>query len=151
LAHILSYDTLCRMIGYEPISKFGDDEAPTLGRIAEVPPISAIDLAMKVKAKLECQAVRFTGDPTRMIRRIGFCGGDGKSFIYPAIENGCDAFITGDAGYNIATDAAEEGLITIEAGHFHTEFPVCVAIKDFIASFSDVKCEIYRDCPYHIV
>ncbi len=144
-------DTLCRAIGYEPTGHFGDEDCLTLCRTADIPPISAIDLAMKVKAKLDCSSVKLTGDPTRIVRTVGFCGGDGKSLVFPALLAGCDAFITGDAGYNITADAAEEGLITIEAGHFHTEYPVCFTLYDILTAEYGLECEVLKDCPYHVV
>lgn len=144
-------DTLCRTVGFEPAETFGDEEAPTLGRIANSDGISGEELARIVKEKLGCAAVRVSGDPDRVIKRIAFCGGDGKDFVYPALAAGCDAYITGDAGYNMAQDAAEEGLLIIEAGHYHSEAPVCNTLAEIVSELTSITPVIYDSCAYRIV
>lgn len=145
-------DCLCREMGFEPAERFGDDDAPTLGRIADAEPISAEDLARLAKDKLGCTAVRVTGDIHKTVRRIGFCGGDGKDFVIPAMLSGCDAYITGDAGYNMAEDAAEDGLVTIEVGHYHSEAPVCKALAALVTEFAPgAESEIYNSCAYTVL
>ena len=144
-------DCLCRALGFEPAKKFGDDDAPELGRIADVSPITAHELALIIKDKLGCDAVRITGDLDKKITRIGFCGGDGKDFVFPALADGCDAYVTGDAGYNMAEDAAEEGLVTIEVGHYHSEAVVCPELEKLVKDLANVECEIYNSCPYNVI
>ena len=143
-------DALCRTLGFEPAEPFGDSEAPTLGRIACIPEMTAGELASLAKEKLGCTAVRVNGDMAKKVTRVALCGGDGKDFIYPALASGADAYITGDAGYNMAGDAAEDGLVTIEVGHFHSENPVCRAIRDEVAAMG-IDVDIYNSCTYTVV
>lgn len=144
-------DSLVRILGFEPCGSFGDDDAPTLGRIADVSPISGLDLARLVKEKLGCSSVRVTGDTDRIITRIGFCGGDGKEFVYPALASGCGAYITGDSGYNMAEDAAEEGLLTIEVGHYHSEAPVLAPLASAVCEITGITPDIYNSCAYKTI
>ena len=144
-------DSLCRTLGFEPSEKFGDEDAPELGRIANISNITARELALLIKDKLGCNAVRVTGNLDKMISRVGFCVGDGKEFVFPALANGCDAYVTGDAGYNMAEDAAEEGLVTIEVGHYHSEAVVCPALEKIVVEISGAECEIYNSCPYKVI
>ena len=144
-------DTLAHVLGFEPDSCFGDDNCPTLGRYADVDPISADALVALVKEKLGVPAVRVTGSLDRKIRRIGFCGGDGKDFVPLALSIGCDAFITGDAGYNMALDAGEDGLLTIEAGHYHSEFPVCGRLAALAREIAGAEAEIMESARYRIL
>lgn len=144
-------DALAQSIGFNPTESFGDEEAPALGRIAVTDGLSGEELAVLVKEKLGCSAVRVTGDTSKTIRRIGFCGGDGKDFLTPALHAGCDAYITGDSGYNMAEDAAEEGLLTIEVGHYHSEAPVLVPLAKLIEEFTGITPEIYHSCAYRII
>ncbi len=144
-------DELCRVLGFTPTEKFGDAENPTLGRIAEIPERTVRDLAEHVKSSLGCDAVRVNGDKKAWANRIAICGGDGKDFIYPALANGCQAYITGDAGYNMAEDAAEEGLVTIEIGHYHSEAPVCRVIAEAVREITGISAEIYDSCGYHVM
>ena len=144
-------DQLCRTVGFEPTGCFGDDDAPTLGRVADVAPMTARELALLVKDKLCCDAVRVTGDLNKTVRRVGFCGGDGKDFVVPALISGCDAYITGDAGYNMSEDASEDGLVTIEVGHYHSEAPVCAHLSALAREIAGAKTEIFNSCAYKIL
>lgn len=150
-------DALCKRLGFVPTEKFGDEEAPEIGRIVTLQSkISAAELAVRVRDTLGCRSVRMNRQSSadvnkQCIHRIAVCGGDGKGMIYPAISAGCDAFITGDAGYNMALDAAEEGLITIEAGHYHTEAPVCEALADTVFKLTGIRAEIFDSCGYELI
>ncbi|MBQ2725178.1 MAG: Nif3-like dinuclear metal center hexameric protein [Clostridia bacterium] len=144
-------DALCRACGFEPDEVFGDDEAPALGRIAHCDPMTARDLALQVKEKLGCDAVRLNGCPDTVVTRIGFCGGDGKDFIYPALASGCQAFVTGDGGYNMAGDASEEGIVTIECGHYHSEAVVLEPLAAAVRECSGAQTVIYNSCTYSVL
>ncbi len=144
-------DKLCRALGFTACETFGDDEMPTLGRIAEIPGVTAGELAELVKTKLGCDAVRVSGDLSKTVTRVALCGGDGKDFIYPALTAGCQAYITGDAGYNMAEDAAEDGLVTIEVGHYHSEAPVCRVIAEAVRELTGIDAEFYDSCGYRVI
>ncbi|MGN1346843.1 MAG: Nif3-like dinuclear metal center hexameric protein [Eubacteriales bacterium] len=144
-------DELCRTLGFTACESFGDDEMPTLGRIAEIPERTAGELAELVKRKLNCGAVRVSGDLSKPVTRVAFCGGDGKDFLYPALAAGCQAYVTGDAGYNMAEDAAEDGLVTIEAGHYHSEAPVCRVLAEAVRDLTGIAAEFYDSCGYCII
>ena len=113
--------------------------------------MTGAELARLVKEKLECDFVRVTGDITKTVSRIGFCGGDGKDFVYPALMNGCDAYITGDSGYNMAEDAAEDGLLTIETGHYHSEAPVLPTLCRLAEEITGIRPDIYNSCACRII
>ena len=144
-------DALVRAVGFEPDEAFGDDDAPTLGRIANITPMSGEEFARLVKDKLGCASVRVTGDLSCTVTRVGFCGGDGKDFVYPALSSGCNAYITGDSGYNMAEGAADEGLLTIEVGHYHSEAPVFAPLGELIMSLTGIKADLYNSCAYCII
>ena len=144
-------DALCRVLGFEVCEAFGDDEMPALGRIAEIPAMTAGELAELVKTKLGCTAVRVNGDCSQTVTRVALCGGDGKDFVYPALASGCQAYITGDAGYNMAEDAAEDGLVTIEVGHYHSEAPVCRVIAEAVRELTGIEAEFYDSCGYKVI
>jgi len=137
-------DALASAVGFSVSGKFGDSETPELGRLCDMPETDADTLALRVKGALGCSAVRVTG--TGMIRKAAVVGGEGKDFIIPAIKAGADCLITGDAGYNACEAAAEGGFVIIEAGHYHTEFPVCEKLAEFISSLG-IKADVYNDCP----
>lgn len=138
-------DALVRQIGLEPTGVFGDVEAPTLGRLAETDECDVADLANKVKTALGCESVRVTGEGK--VKKVAVVGGSGKDFIIPAMAMGADVLITGEAGYNDTETAAEQGFCIIEAGHYHTEYPVCAALAEYVRSLG-IKAEVFDACPY---
>lgn len=144
-------DALADILGYNPTGRFGDDESPELGRIIDIETMTAKEFAGLVRDRLGCTAVRLNGDPDKKINRVALCGGDGKDFVYPALTEECDLFLTGDAGYNMTGDASEEGLVTIEAGHYHTEAPVCRVLAEKIHEICGADTEIYNSCTYTLV
>lgn len=135
-------DALAEALGLTVCGKFGDEESPELGRLAELPASAdASAFAENVRAALGCGAVQLTGD--HPVRRVALVGGDGKDFIRPAMAAGADTFITGAAGYNVALDAAEMGLNIIEAGHYHTEAPVLAHLARLCRDYAGVECVFY--------
>lgn len=136
-------DTLLKTLGFEPDGVFGDDEHGTMARYAEIPPIGAGELASLIKDKLGSDCVRLTGDPHRTVHRLGVCGGGGGGLLDAATSVGCDVFLTGECGYNKSQNAAEDGLITIEAGHFFTEAPVCGVLAYLAESLAGAEVEYF--------
>ena len=142
-------DALCQALWHQAEGTFGDAENPTLGRyftLAE--PIQAGEYANLIRDALDAGHVRITGDPHKPVRKIALCGGDGKDFVNAALEIGADLYLTGDAGYNMAADAAEEGLVVVEAGHYHTEAPVCRTLAAWLCRETGLDCIPIGCCPY---
>lgn len=142
-------DALCQALWHQAEGTFGDAENPTLGRyftLAE--PIQAGEYANLIRDALDAGHVRITGDPHKPVRKIALCGGDGKDFVNAALEIGADLYLTGDAGYNMAADAAEEGLVVVEAGHYHTEAPVCRTLAAWLCRETGLDCVPIGCCPY---
>ena len=149
-------DALCQALGLMADGVFGDEECPALGRMVtlagcDAEGIPAREVAEHIKAALGCASVRLNGNPDKPVRRMAVCGGDGKDFIYPALAAGADLFLTGDAGYNMAGEAAEDGIVTVEAGHYHTEAPVCRVLADAVRELTGAYVEIYDSCTYTVV
>ncbi len=61
------------------------------------------------------------GGSTCRISRIAVCPGSGKDEIGRALQAGAQVLITGDITYHYAIDAAAEGLVIIDAGHYGLE------------------------------
>lgn len=142
-------DALMAKLGIVVTEKFGDSEAPELGRLGELCCETDVrDLALMVKESLGCGSVRVTGNGK--VKKIAAVGGDGKDFIIPAMLRGADVLITGDAGYNASEAAAEGNFVVIEAGHFHTEDPVCEVLARYIRDMG-VEAEVFSTCPSFVV
>ena len=139
-------DILLKTLGFESCGKLGDSEMPEIGRYADIEPMSAEALARLVKEKLQADAVFLTGDKSKIIKRLGVCGGAGGDLLWSAIAENCDAMLTGECGYNKSQDAVEDGLVTIEAGHFFTEVPVCGVLADLAETVTGAEIGYYDSC-----
>lgn len=95
-------------------------------------PMGIEALAKKVKADFALPFVTVYGAEKQVdIQRIALVPGSGKGYIAAALEQGCQAIITGDIGYHEGTDAASEGLTVIDAGHYGLEH----IFMDFMVSY----------------
>ena len=73
--------------------------------------------ADRVKEVFDVPAVRFVGNPTKIIKKVAVLGGDGNKYIYDAKRSGADVFVTGDLYYHVAHDAEAIGLSIVDPGH----------------------------------
>jgi dinuclear metal center YbgI/SA1388 family protein len=80
-----------------------------------------VEFTRALKKAFAVKNFLITGDLPKKIKRIGFVAGKGSSFIPSAIEQGCEIFITGEAGYHDAREASQQGLCVIELGHTQSE------------------------------
>jgi len=86
-------------------------------------PMRLADFAIYLDDVLEHPGgIKVSGDPDRVIKKVGLCTGAGGEFAYAAAAAGCDVFISGDVKHHEAQAAKEQGMCMIDAGHFGTEF-----------------------------
>ncbi len=130
-------DTLCALLGIEDARPFGEE---AIGRIGTLPrEMTLEDFAAAVKKKLNAPAV-FAADGGRPVRRVAVLGGSGGDDIGAAFSAGADTYLSGNLGYHALTDAPEQGMNLIEAGHFFTEQPVCETLKQVLLTFDPELC-----------
>lgn len=77
-----------------------------------------------VKIALGCEGLKYC-DCGKPVRKVAVGGGACAAEMHRAAEAGCDTFVTADVKYNQFWDAMALGLNLIDAGHYHTENPVC--------------------------
>ena len=98
----------------------GEEEG--IGRVGRLKnPMKLSDLARKVRSVFELDDVRVYAQADPVVSTAAVCGGSGKSLLPDALSSGADVFITGDIDYHTGLDAAAQGIILIDAGHFGTE------------------------------
>lgn len=116
------------------------------GEVTEQPLEAFLSL---VKTALGCPGIRYTCG-AKAVHRVAVGGGACGSELMDAYDAGCDTFVTSDVKYNQFWDAHDLGMNLIDAGHFHTENPVCAALAAKLqAAFPDVSVEIsqkHTDC-----
>lgn len=86
-----------------------------------------------VKNSLNCEGLRYV-DSNKTVKKVSVGGGACGSMIEQAAKAGCDTFVTADVKYNQFWDAKNLEINLIDAGHFHTENPVCAYLAEQIQS-----------------
>jgi len=79
------------------------------------------EVARRVKKAFGISGFVVTEPAPKRVKRIGFVAGKGASFARSAGRVGCDLFITGEAGYHVAREAASGGVAVMELGHRESE------------------------------
>ena len=98
-----------------------------------------------VKQQLGCEGLRYvsSGKP---VHKVAVGGGACGSELMDAVRAGCDTFVTADVKYNGFWDAKALGINLIDAGHFHTENPVCAILaKAISAAFPELTVVISKN------
>lgn len=80
------------------------------------------------------------------IEKIAVCSGSAKHYLGEAIDNGIDAFITGEAGETSMHEAKEGNIHYIAAGHYATERVGIKALGDQLEKKFDLAVE-FIDIP----
>ncbi len=131
-------DILAQRLGLIDTVPFDEPEIPGLGRVGYLPdPMSEAELAEHVKIVLNAQMVRYTLLPDgRKIKKVAVLGGAASDAVSAAAAAGADAIIGGEFKHHAYGYAMAEakGIAIIEAGHYHTEVPVCERLRDLVVS-----------------
>lgn len=137
-------DTLSQLIGLRDTTAFGNN-GEEIGRIGYLEaPISAEELAKKVKDVLNVPSVSLS-DASRPAHRVAVLGGSGSDDVSAAIAAGADTYISGEISYHHMVDAPENRINLITAGHFYTEFPICQVLANMIGEIdSTIICEVFN-------
>ncbi len=137
-------DVLCEILGIKnPVGIPSEECSVPMARIGETDEYSSADFAKSVADKLGavCRVV----DSGKTVRKVAVCGGSGGDFLADVAKVGADAYVTGDMCHHEFLLASELGITTVAAGHFETENPSIVALKDKICNrFSEIDGVILK-------
>lgn len=97
-------------------------------------PLSAEEYICNVKKIFNAGVVMTNGLLKRPVKRIAICGGAGAFMLERAIEEGADAFLTGEMKYNDYFDREEIQITVI--GHYESE----QFTKDLLKYIIDKGC-----------
>ena len=131
-------DILAERLELINIEPFDEPEIPDLGRIGNLKtPMTESELAEHVKRALGAQTVRYTLLPDgRKIKRVAVLGGSASDAIASAALAGADAIVGGEFKHHTygyaALECGGKGISIIEAGHYHTEVPVCERLRELV-------------------
>ena len=112
-------------------------------RVGKLPQsMRAVELAEHISRCLG-DTVRVMGDGEKTVRRVGMCSGSGADEWPGAAALGAEAFLTGEVKHHIALEAADSGIVLLEAGHHATEAPGIFALADALQIWQDaVQCKV---------
>lgn len=82
--------------------------------------ISAGELVARIRELTDREPLAFLSGPER-VRTVGIVSGGGADYLADAIVAGCDAFITGEPAERVMTQAQEDKIHFVAAGHYATE------------------------------
>ena len=124
---------LAQRLGVAAQGSFGNDGGLQLGQYAELAqPLTGQALADHLHACLG-RAPQYIAGADGPISRVGWCTGAAQSYIEAAVEQGLDAFISGEISEQTVHVARECGIHYFAAGHHATErYGVC-ALGDRLA------------------
>jgi dinuclear metal center YbgI/SA1388 family protein len=126
-------------VAYDIVPLDNKGETLGLGRVGKLDSeMSLEDFASFLKAKLEVENVRVTGNLAHTVKKVAVLGGDGNKFIHSAKFSGADVFVTGDLYYHTAHDAMMLGLNVLDAGH-HIEKVMKAGVARWMSDKSKEK------------
>ena len=128
---------LAQVLGFTARGSFGSDGGLQLGQHGELAqPLSGPVLADHLQARLGRmpQYIAGAGD---QIRSVGWCTGAAQSYIDAAVEQGLDAFISGEISEQTVHVVRECGIHYFAAGHHATE-------RYGVRAISTTRCEERR-------
>ena len=133
-------DVLALTLGIEDAEPFGDEG---IGRIGDLDaPMSLDEFAYLVKERLNAPVVTYSGNGSDVFR-VAVLGGSGADDLPAAIAAGADTYLSGTLSYHDMADAPDGSINLVEAGHFHTEDPVCDMLSELVWSADDSIETVY--------
>jgi len=129
---------LARVLGFRQAGCFGDDGGMQLAQHGELQqPIDGAGLARHIEQQLGRPPQHIPGQSAK-IRTLGWCTGAAQSYIDAAVEQGLDAFISGEISEQTVHVVRECGIHYFAAGHHATERYGVRALGEHLAGHFDI-------------
>lgn len=110
-----------RAFGLKHLEAFAPLKGKPIGFKGNFPePIDAEALVSRCAAVFDQAPLAFTHGPDP-VRTLGIVSGGAQGELYTAIDEGLDAYITGEASEWVMNVAKENGIHYLAAGHYATE------------------------------
>lgn len=129
-------DVLASLIGLQSVEAVGEEQIMRIGTLERETDAEsfASDLKTALSHGSGAREAKITlcsvGKP---VKRVAVLGGSGGDDIGLAAAYGADAFVTGELKYHQLLSADDVGMSLICGGHFFTEYPVCVFLKNTVS------------------
>ncbi|MCD9467114.1 Nif3-like dinuclear metal center hexameric protein [Photobacterium iliopiscarium] len=104
-------------------------------------PLTGEEFAARIAMALQREPLHIGDNAPALIKKVGWCTGGGQDYIELAVEQGCDAFISGEVSERTTHIARELGIHYFAAGHHATERYGVKALGEWLAKEYDVDVE----------
>lgn len=126
------------------------DDYTLMGELPQAMP--AREVQGLIAQALKNPVVRY-GPGDKQIKTLAAAGGAYSEGFTAALAAGADALLTGEVRHHHAVEAAANGLVLFEGGHFATEWMMMEALAQGLQSGLDalkyrVQVELSRQIPY---
>lgn len=112
---------LCQALGLGKAEPFGRHRGRAIGFVGRSEDGMALaDLRERCRSALGQEPFVWDAGP-EVVHSVGVVSGAGASMLREAVEQGLDAFLTGEPAEHVMADAREAGVHFIAAGHYATE------------------------------
>ena len=112
---------IARALGLTDVERFGDYSGVKIGWKGRFPePVAHAELEARMTAVFGRAPLIFPFGPDP-VRTIGVISGGAVNDLQQAIDEGLDAYLTGEVKEFVQENAREEGITYVSAGHYHTE------------------------------
>ncbi len=130
---------LASVLGFNRSGCFGHDGGLQLAQYGNLPQaLDAQSLAAHIEAQLGRAPLHIAGQAAK-IKSVGWCTGAAQSYIDAAVEQGLDAFISGEISEQTVHVAHECGIHYFAAGHHATERYGVAALGDHLAGHFQIS------------
>ncbi len=126
---------LAKLLKIKNLQTFGNQHIALVGDIKS---ISGIGLAKKLHKVLHRKPLHINSK--REIKKLALCTGAAQSYILDAIDEGADAFISGEISEHTVHIAKENNIHYFAAGHHATERFGVKALGQHLAEKFAIKC-----------
>lgn len=110
-------DFLAKRLGLTEIEPLEIKSSHQVLRAGLVEPQTLALFVQRVQKAFNEEVVRYVGNPSQIISKVGIVGGSGGTEINEAIFLGCHCFITGEIKHHSALMAQEKQIALIEVSH----------------------------------
>jgi len=137
---------LADALGCAAHEPWGEYKGRAIGRRGTFdPPLTVQELRDRVRAATRRDPLIQGAGPER-VRGIGLISGSAADALGDAVDDGLDAFLTGEPREHVMAEARESGIHFIAAGHYATETFGVRALGDLLAERFAIE-HLFVDIP----
>ena len=127
---------LGKLLGLVEQGRFGEQDIACLGSLEQ--PLSLGQFSLQIEHELE-RTPQVIGERDKKISKVAWCSGGAQGYFEAAIQQGVDAYITGEISEQCYHLSNETGVAFIAAGHHATERLGIQALGEHLATRFGLK------------